>query len=313
MIRWAWDKGDKVCWPDTKTAATEAYKGRTVTIDERQVIRYPDGSPKYIRYLYDPLLDRIAEDMKANVENSYDNFIMITGNEGTGKSALACDLASRYCALWGEKFQLDKAYVYSFEQLIDKLADDDGQLVYWMDELTNIANSRAWNSPESKHFVRVLEMIRSQGKTLIGCIPHHERADIYVREFRTLYRLETQEMEWGSMRSATRGFFEMLEPTKIPDQPWRTLGYGRFRKMDPEISADYEKIKQQNFKGEIEKIREKMELSKQTGDSYQAKARMILYMVDECGLSYKQVADISGIPYSTVKNIAWKEHGKGLD
>ena len=313
MIRWAWNKGDRVRWPDTKTAAEDDYTGRSVTVEERQIILYPNGSPKYIRYLYDPLIDRITEDLKAKVENSYDNFILIDGAEGTGKSALAYHLARKYSELWDEKLDLKKSLIFTFEKLIDTILEDTGQHVYWLDELTNLANSRSWASPENKYFIKILEMIRSQGKTIIGCIPHYQRADVYIREFRTAFKLEAQEMEWGSMRKASRGFFELSEPTDIDDTPWRTLGYGRFDKMPPEIEAEYELIKNQSFRGEVMKIKEKMELSKQTGEGYQTKVNMILYMVNNCGLSYRQISEISGIPYSTVKNIAWKEHGKGLE
>lgn len=312
-VRWAWEKGDCVHWPDTKTAAEEGYPGRSVKVEERQIILYPNGSPKYIRYLYDPLIDRIAEDMKAKVENSYDNFVLVTGKEGTGKSSLVYNVAKKYSELWDEKLDLKKSLIFTFDQLLDTIIEDEGQHVYWLDELTNIANSRSWASPENKYFVKILETIRSQGKTIIGCIPHWQRADLYVREFRTAFRLEALEMEWGSMRKAARGFFELLEPTEFDDNPWRSLGYGRFDKMPPDVAAEYERIKNRNFRSEAIKIKEERELSKQTGDSYQAKANMILYMVDSCGLSYRQVSEISGIPYSTVKNIAWKEHGKGLE
>ena len=50
----------------------------------------------FIRYLLQDLLDEIAEDMRKNIRDDYDNVVIVDGGEGSGKSNLMYQLLTRY-------------------------------------------------------------------------------------------------------------------------------------------------------------------------------------------------------------------------
>ena len=50
----------------------------------------------FVQYLYEDLLQKLAEDMHRNVKADYDNVVMIEGGEGSGKSNLAWQVIEAY-------------------------------------------------------------------------------------------------------------------------------------------------------------------------------------------------------------------------
>lgn len=114
-------------------------------IEDYSVKRWPSGKI-YVRYLYKDLLDRLAEDMKANINDSYDNFVVIDGPVGSGKSNLAYALCIRY----DQGFDF-RQYVYDANGFKSKLNDDISKKTFWIDEgppwrITGIGIRRAINT-----------------------------------------------------------------------------------------------------------------------------------------------------------------------
>lgn len=307
-MRRIWDIGDRVCWPETGKIASED-NDRCLIVRDRDVIRHRSGSV-YIRYLYDGLLERLAEDMQRNIASDYDNVVVVTGLEGSGKSTLT------YWAAKAFRPQLDivSAYAYSFQQLLERLNGDPDGSVYWLDEATNIAGNRDWMMADNKRFVQILEMMRSKRHTLYLCIPSIDRIDVYIRTFRVRYVLDAKEYSWPHCGQKGRGTFELKIPQPGNEKvPYRSVGYGFFGPMPRDDAAIYESIKSQN---QNTTLSEMLESATEKKSSYKRNKdyvdNLVYYMYDVQGMDYKTISEISGIPYSTVKDKCWRLRQRDL-
>lgn len=217
-------------------------------IEDVGIVRYPSGKI-FIRYLYSDLLKLLAEDMKRNVDSHYDNVIAVVGAEGSGKSNLAWQI----CHAYDEYFDVKKQYVYSAEDFREKLREGAALgSTFWMDEGSNIANNRDWQSVSSKDFIQILEMMRSRGWTLVFCIPSFERLDVYIREHRIRYLIECKPMQFGKDDyEKARGYYELK---KKAIKGFTTVGYGRFDPMPEDVKEVYEAIKLDAQQKKIEEV-----------------------------------------------------------
>lgn len=319
-MRYAYDVGDKVQWPMTSMPAREGDE-RILTIEDRIVKRYPSGL-YYVRYLFKELMDRMIEDMHSNVEEAFDNLITIVGTEGVGKS----NLAYYVCKRFDPDFDMEKSTVYSWAQFIESVANDT-QKVYWLDEAVLVASGRDWMKDTNKMLVKSLQLIRSYRLTIVMCIPSFEAIDVYIRTFRTRYLIKAMKMQWTNDREAVRGYAELRIPktegqraslpkdTKAEDY-FVPVGYMRFPKMDEEASKIYEAMKLRNQQAAFQEMRdmtEEMSGKSRYKRDKQSLQALVSYMADVQGLSYQDIADISGMPYNTVKGMAWRKRNEEDD
>ena len=215
-----------------------------VPIADVKVIRHRSGKI-FIRYLIDDLIGYLADDMERNISDNYDNFIVIDGPEGSGKSNLAYQLAMRFCP----EFDIETNYLYSMDDLVNRISDgSDIGRTYWLDEITNIANKRQWANSENKFFIELLEMCRSRGWSIISCIPRFDRLDQYIREHRARYWLHCEPMAFDRFGRRDRGYFQLSKRDKLGN--FHLIGYGLYDPMPIDISKKYEQIKlnSQNIK-----------------------------------------------------------------
>lgn len=316
-LHYAYEQGDKVQWPQTSMPATENSQ-RFLTVEDRIVTRYASGR-YYVRYLFKELMQRIIEDMHCNVEEAFDNLVAIIGHEGVGKSNLAYDI----CIQFDPEFDIHKSTIYSWQQFIESVSTDP-QKVYWLDEAVLLASGRDWMKDTNKMLVKALQLIRSYRLTIIMCIPSFDALDFYIRTFRTRYLIKAMKMKWNQDREAVRGYAELRIPLseeerrKLPkdvkaEDSFKPVGYFRFPKMDPEASKIYEAMKLENQQAAFREMRDMTEemsgKSTYRRDKQSLKA-LVSYLVDMQGMSYMDVSKISGIPYSTIKNMAWAERNK---
>lgn len=311
-MRRIFDTGDRVLWPQTQIPASEDTTGRTLEVECRSIVLHRSGNP-YIRYLYKDLNERIVEDMYANVEEDFDNIIVIDGPEGTGKSHDACFIAK----MFDPEFDILKSLVDDWTQFFKSITEDP-QKVYWFDEAALFADSRDWNKDENKQGMKALKIIRSMHLTIIMCLPSFDNIDVYLRTFRTRYLIHAHRMKWGDDREAKRGYHEILVPkTKeerrsLPkdahaEDYFRSVGFARFPPMSPEDKAKYDERKAKGQKNALKDMLEKInpDTSKYRRDK-QSLTRLVSYLADSEGLSYQEIAEIAGMPYNTVKGMAWR-------
>ena len=222
--------------------------GRCEVLDA-SLVRWPRSGKIYIQYLYADLLNSLVEDMHTNVRNSYDNLVVITGPEGSGKS----NLAYAVCKAYDPDFSITNQYVYDTKDFHEMLRDgQDLRGTFWMDEGSNMANNRDWNTTDNKQLVQLLEMCRSRNWTLVLCIPSLDRLDLYIREYRVRYWIECKAMKFDKYGMKERGYFELRKRT--PYGKMKSVGYGLYEPMPPEAKGEYEKLKLESQNKKIKSV-----------------------------------------------------------
>lgn len=210
----------------------------------------------FIQYLYEDLLQKLADDMHKNVRSDYDNVVLIEGGEGSGKSNLAWQIINAY----SPNFDIKQTYVYNMDGIRERFAAEDyGGGIFWMDETSQIASNRNWQSEDNKDLVSILEVCRSKHFSLIGCIPSISRADIYLREYRMRYLLRCRPMSFPTLGYKPRGIFELLKRNNETGK-MQHVGYGTFDAMPDDQKQIYEPIKadfQERFRIKISEKKEK--------------------------------------------------------
>lgn len=196
----------------------------------------------FIRYLLEDLLDALADDMRKNIRDDYDNVIVVDGGEGSGKSNLMYQLLSRY----DPNFDIKRGYTYDADAFKKKIREggDIGR-TFWMDEGSIIANNRDWNTQQNKGFVKVLETCRSRHYTLGMCIPSFERLDVYIREHRARYWLHCEPMTFDEGGPRARGYCEVKKKNDVTGA-MELIGYAEYSKMPDDVAKVYKQLKEES-------------------------------------------------------------------
>lgn len=261
-------------------------------IIDTKIVRHSNGKI-FIRYLYDNLLDKLAQDMKKNIEDHYDNIVIVQGAEGSGKS----NLAYWGCKKFDKNFEIEKGYVYDFDTFKDILAHQNLKgRTFWLDETSNMANNRDWNTSNNKDLVEFLEMMRSKSITFFGCIPHYERLDIYIRENRIRYLITCQPLQFDQRGLLKRGAFELQKKDEFGVM--RHVGYGLYDKIPEDDSKIYEDIKLESQQKKIDEI---VNRDKKDGSKYKKmyeerckKERGIMLTMSESGIDHDHIMQLFG-------------------
>lgn len=193
----------------------------------------------FIRYLLEDLLDVLAEDMRKNIRDDYDNVVVVDGGEGSGKSNLMYQLLVRY----DPNFDIERGYTYDADAFKKKIREggDIGR-TFWMDEGSIIANNRDWNSQQNKGFIKTLETCRSRHYTLGICIPAFDRLDVYIREHRVRYLIHCEPMTFSEYGFKQRGYCEVKKKNDITGA-LELIGYAEYDKMPETVAAEYKSLK----------------------------------------------------------------------
>ena len=260
---------------------------------DAQMQIYPKSGKFFIQYLYEDLLQKLAEDMHKNVSDDFDNVIMVSGGEGSGKSNLMWQIFNAY----SPGFDISKTYVYNMDGIRERFAAADyGGGLFWMDESSQIASNRTWQSEDNKDLVSILETSRSKGFTIGGCVPKIDRVDIYLRDTRMRYHAICHPMQFKTTGFKPRGIFELYkrnnETLKMDH-----VGYGLFDPMPPEAKAIYEPIKadfQERFRLKIAEGKEKSGYKKKFDDAQNKNTEVMMKLHDRGLLDDDELMDLFG-------------------
>ena len=225
-LNYIFEAGDTAYYPFLNNG-----KGKPMTVLGARVKRYRSGK-MFVKYFFEGhtedgrgLTDRLIDDAKDNVDNAYDNLIVVCGAEGSGKS----NWAVNFCKMYDPTFTLQERYIYDYLPFLEKLEDDfanaRGGRAYLMDEATNLASNRDWQKEDNKNFIQLLEMFRSRGLTLVLCIPSFDRLDKYIREHRARFKIECLDLPEGK-KFGGRGYYELTIvgfPTALPKSSERGI------------------------------------------------------------------------------------------
>lgn len=263
-------------------------------VSDVKVVRHRSGKI-YIRYLIDNLIEYLAEDMRQNIANDYDNFVVIDGTEGSGKSNIAYQICKAYCP----EFNIEENYLYSMSDLMDRISTgtDIGH-TFWLDEITNIANKRQWATQENKLFIELLEMCRSRKWSIVSCIPRFDRLDQYIREHRAKYWIHCEPMTFDRFGHKDRGYFQLKKRDKFG--VFRMIGYGTFDAMPREISGEYERVKRQS---QDTKIRDAVEDPKKPGAKYKSLYEKERHTLQDAALKLHETGKFTDYEIMDILNI----------
>lgn len=197
----------------------------------------------FTQYLLDDLIGLLVKDMKKNIAKDYDNVLLATGGEGSGKSGVVHAILSRFKEDWDDAVDIPQTYTYNMDFMRQRMQDDDwGNGIFWMDETTQIASNRDWQSNDNKDFVSMLETFRSKKFLFAGCAPKLERVDVYLRDFRMRYHIHVQPMEFPHIGYMPRGIFE-LQKRNPQSMEMEHVGYGLFPDMPESAKEIYLPLK----------------------------------------------------------------------
>lgn len=290
-LKYVFDVGDTIYYPNPTDSS-----GQPMIVKDRFLGMGKRGL--FVQYLSDDLMDCLVKEMHDNINAEYDNLIVVTGPEGSGKSNFAYWLAKKF----DPNFDIEDGYVYDMGPFLKKIDTDEIKgRVFWMDEATNIASARNWMKDENKSLIQLLEMLRSKGMTLIMCIPLLDRIDLYIRETRMRYHIKTAERCWDLDKTIKRGYFELTSKKSN----FKTICWGTFQKIPEEEKAAYEALKSQSQKSKIHEIRERYEEDNSGGSRLKKSAeynrRLVWILVRDANMSYQEISDETGIPVGTIK------------
>lgn len=294
-----YDVGDHLYYPKPFVKSNKEME-----IKDRKVHFYPSRK-LYVRYLYYEILDYLVEEMHENIEKHLDNVVCIWGGEGSGKSNLAYWLAKKY----NPDFDIRESYTYSFDELLTKVyeSENDKNMIWWLDEATNVTNNRDWMRRDNKAFIQMLEMFRSRGWTLILCIPDKDRLDVYLREQRIRYILHAQWLDWEHSPETERGYFKL---TRVLNQNGyredQVVGYGAFDLIPDEDAKIYDEIKNGTQDSKIQELYDSKKSKAERDKLGSVNRKLILRLKEVDGKSTAEIAEITGLSEQTIYNYCTK-------
>ena len=300
-----YDRGDVLHYPRPFEGV-----GKELIVYDRNIDYYKKTGKYFIRYLYENLLEVMAEDMHDNIADDMDNIIAVVGGEGVGKSTMIYNLLK----VFKPDFKVEDVLVRNFSEFIKKAQDWDANGgIYWFDEATEISNNRDWMRDNNKQFIKILEKCRSKNGTLILAIPSYDRLDIYLRECRVRYIVNVQKLAWERNHQISRGYFHLTKVEFIGDYRNEIkVGYGKFKDIDGEDREHYRKTKAQFQDDDLADILDNIQSKNMKGKNGPALQRMI-YTLRQEGRSVGEIADITGLTNETVMVYASKEKRRRKD
>ena len=230
---------------------------------------YANSRKFYTQYLYGDLLVKLIRHMHNNIEDDFDNIVVVDGIEGSGKSSFTWSAAEVYQAYKhvqagetvapGQRFfDFEKQLTYTANELRDKLRNgDDKHSVFWLDEAYDIANKREWQSEKNQIMVKNLVKMRSRHWTLFMDVPRLEDMDVYIREHRARYWITCEYgMQFDNLGYVPRGIFHLRVRDRKTGR-WVDSGYGQYPDMPSDVKKVYRQYKEASQDKDLQESAEK--------------------------------------------------------
>lgn len=234
------------------------YKGDRVY--NRALGEWMHLSTSYVRDgaeygIYTDMRQIFVKKLKNRIKDHYQNVIMIDGGTGSGKSNLAVGLLR----LMDPDWSISAGYAADTREYLDLLSNPESKLIL-VDEATNVLNALEYRDARSNAAVKMLDMMRSFGRTSILCTPNFMAVNKRVRNDHTDYMLALPDkpLVRGYGR---RGFFELYIPVRnlwAEDTFWQCAGAGIFPELDSETKEEYETIKLEHQRRAMSDVRSKL-------------------------------------------------------
>lgn len=239
-------------------------------------------------------IDWLISQLENRLEDSWDNIVMITGQERSGKSTLGFHIFEKLAERLGKEFTVDNIYFSAYELYRDAKKGNKRD-IFMLDEAGAELYGKEWYTEVQKSIVKLLQVIGKKELTIILNLPHRTLLNKDIRNRRIHYWFHTaikKEMVDGVLKRK-RGYAKLREPytNEWSDSAfWKAKFTIKYPKYEGEVWDEYEKKKT--------KYIENMTAGHIT--KYQQKLYTTIYSLKELGDADVQTL-LKYIPYSETR------------
>jgi len=151
----------------------------TESIEVKGKKQYVDG---YLRAF-------VEKTLVPRYKHNFDNLIIVTGKEGSGKSHLAMNLCYLYAQARGIPFGVDQI-TFSSEEFLDKAVKSKGKILLY-DEAVQGLMGQNWQDKTQQLIIQTLMIARKNRNLYVLCIPSIAYLSKYLVNERCLAMFET--------------------------------------------------------------------------------------------------------------------------
>ena len=204
---------------------------------------------KRVEGIYSDAYDDLIRRLVWRIKHDMQNVIIIDGDTGSGKSALALNICLDLARAMQVGFDLSKDYIYDMNDLWKKLDDEYSNPINLLDEGTVTISSSNAQQKQDKSFATLLDTMRSRHWTTIICTPGYKRVNSVVRKDHADFKIRCASKTHPLIKGYGRGFFEcrrvrrmeFQDPNKDPT--WTMMYAGVFKDYPPMLREEYLQIK----------------------------------------------------------------------
>ena len=205
---------------------------------------------KTIRGIYADAMDVFVDVLAERIRNDQQNVVVVTGDTGSGKSTFAIQLCYALSKRLAASFDLADDYIYSLDDLWDKLERVDACPISLFDEgAVTLSSSNAMRR-DDRDMVTLFNTMRSRGWTTVIAIPSIYHLNKSVRAAHVDFMCRCNSPDRSLIRGYGRGFVEIYKAkrgtfSKGGDPYWTLMYTGIFGDLSPRIKQKYLPIKEQ--------------------------------------------------------------------
>ena len=198
--------------------------------------------------VYSDAYDSFVKTLAKRIRNDMQNTILIEGETGSGKSALALNLCLDLSRELKVGFDLAKDYIYSANDLWAKLTDIDSNPINLLDEGTVTLASNNAMQKSDKQIATLFDTMRSRHMTTFIVSPNSLRVNSSVRLDHADFKLRCSSKTHLLIAGYGRGFFEVRRAERkefAKEEPrWPMMYAGIFGDYPPMLKDEYLHIKE---------------------------------------------------------------------
>ena len=204
----------KTSWDEVVNHVADQIEARIRGFNRNDFVKWY-STKEYVGKPFDWYLIYTAYKIQKRLRNDYDNLVLITGLEGSGKSTLGINFSS----LIDEKFNEDNVGIDEVKAF-NLLRDSKKYSSVLLDEGGNLMFSREAMKTQNRDLMKLFMLMRARNLNIVVCIPNFYMVDSYIRQHRVNlllhvkergeYRLFTRDgikdlNDWGNMKKGVMG------------------------------------------------------------------------------------------------------------
>lgn len=201
--------------------------------------------------IYSDAFDVFIDVLAKRIRNHQQNVIHVSGDTGSGKSSLTIQLCYELAKKLRVPFDLQKDYIYSVDDLWNKLEDPNASPISLIDEAALVLNSKRSQSNDSVDIVNLFNTMRSRGWSTFLVSPSLDQINKDVRVTHVDFALYCSSEDNSFLPGYGRGFFEISKKSKPRFRKktggdgifWVLLATGVFEELPKKIDEIYQPIK----------------------------------------------------------------------